>query len=63
MLKPYMTYIPGFLALMFFFAVNSIVALLGLLVSPLLWLLYLIFEKTGFIKFEITTREVKNMVV
>jgi hypothetical protein len=63
MLKPYLTYIPGFLALMFFLVVNSMIALLGLFVSPLLGLLYLIFEKTGFITFEITTREVKKMVV
>lgn len=63
MIEPYQNFIPIFLALMFFLSLTSFTSLLSLLVSPIIWLIFLILTKTGFIYFTIETREVKKMVV
>ncbi len=63
LVKPYQDYLPLILGLMFFASLQSISALLSLLLTPILWLLFFIFTKTGFIKFDIETREIKKLVV
>lgn len=62
-IKPYISYIPIFLAVTFFFTLQSLASLFSILLSPLIWLIFLILEKTGFTKFEIETREVKKLAV
>lgn len=62
-IKPFLSFIPGVLAVLLFFTLQSIVSIINLLIYPLLWLTFLILEKTGFIKFEIEMREVKKLVV
>lgn len=61
--KPYIGFIPVVLALVLFFTLKSLASLLSILVSPLLWLIFLILEKTGFISFVSEMREVKKLVV
>lgn len=63
LLNPYISFIPAILALLLFFTLISIVSLLNILIYPLIWLTFLILEKTGFTKFTIEMREVKKMVV
>lgn len=62
-IKPYLGIIPGVLAVLFFFILQSLVTLLNLLIYPLLWGIFYIFEKTGYIKFEVEQRTVKKMVI
>lgn len=62
-LKPYQQYIPAFLAFTLYLAFQTIFYILNLLVPPLLWLIFLILEKTKYIHFELETREVKKLVV
>lgn len=62
-LKPYLTFMPAVLAMLLFFTLQSLTSILQLLIYPLLWLIFLILEKTGFIKFEIEQRPVKKLVV
>lgn len=63
MIKPYMGAIPALLAVLFFFILQSITAILSILIYPLLWLIFKIFEKSGFVKFTEEQRTVKKMVV
>lgn len=60
-LKPYETYIPPFLAVLFFTSVVSISSLTGFFLPIILWILFWIFEKSGFIKFTKELREVKKL--
>ncbi|MDO8573811.1 MAG: hypothetical protein Q7R77_03605, partial [Candidatus Daviesbacteria bacterium] len=62
-IKPYQSFIPAILAVLLFLTLQSLTSILNLLVPPLLWLIFLILEKTGFIKFETEQRTVKKMVV
>ncbi len=63
MIKPYFNWIPVLLAILLFFLLQTINSLLNLLLYPLLWISFYIFEKTGFVKFVIEERPVKKMVV
>ncbi len=62
-IKPYLSFIPAGLAVLLFFLLSSFVFITNLFISPLLWLTFLILEKTGFAKFETEMREVKKLVV
>lgn len=63
LIKPYLSFIPAILALLLFFTLQSLTSILNLLIFPLLWIIFFILEKSGFIKFEIEMRLVKKMVV
>ncbi len=62
-LKPYLGFIPAVLALLLFLSLQSITAIINILVNPLLMLTFYILEKTNFIHFETEMREVKKLVV
>ena len=61
-IKPYLNFIPAVLALLLFISLQSLVSFLNLLIHPILWIIFYILEKTGFIRFEIEQRPVKKMV-
>lgn len=63
LLKPYLGFIPMALAVILFLTLQSIVSILGLLIYPLLWLVFYMLEKTNFISFTTEMREIKKMVV
>lgn len=62
-IKPYLGFVPALLAVILFFLLQSITSILNLFISPLLWILFFVFEKTGFVKFTEEMRPVKKMVV
>jgi len=62
-IKPYLNFIPAGLAILLFFTFQAFISIANLLISPLLWLIFLILEKTGFTKFTVEQREVKKLVV
>lgn len=62
-LKPYQSFIPAILAILLFLSLQSLISILSLLIYPLLWLIFFILEKTGFVKFEIEQRPVKKLIV
>ncbi len=62
-IKPYTNLIPAVLSILLFFSLQFFVSIINIITSLLLWLIFLILEKTGFVKFEITMREVKKLVV
>lgn len=62
-LNPYLGFIPAVLAILLFFTLQSLTSILRLLIYPLLWVVFYVLEKTGFIKFTTETREVKKMVI
>lgn len=63
LLKPYSSFIPAILALLLFFTLQSLVSVINIFIYPLLWLVFYILEKTGFIKFTTEMRPVKKMVI
>lgn len=62
-LKPYLPLIPAFLAGLFFLTFYSAVSFFSFILLFFTWFIFWILEKTGFIKFEVETREVKKLVV
>ncbi len=62
-IKPYLKLIPYLLTLLVFVTLVSGTSLLMFLTTLLVWLTFLILEKSGFITFTTETREVKKMVV
>ncbi len=62
-IKPYLFAIPIILAFMFYSFASLILWILSLFLSPIISLIFLIFEKTGFIRFEKEMREVKKIVI
>lgn len=62
-ISPYQDFIAPVIAVLLFFTLSSIAAILGILLSPLIWLIFFILEKTGFLKFTTETRPVKKMVI
>ncbi len=62
-ITPYQSFIPGVMAVLIFFSLISFQSLLGLLVAPLVWLIFKAFERSGFITFTREMREVKKMIV
>lgn len=63
LISPYQQYIPITLAIILFFTLQAASSLLSLLLSPLLSLIFLILERTGFTRYEVEMREVKKLVV
>lgn len=63
MIKPYQSFIPAVLAVLLFITLQSITSMLSVFLNPLIWLIFLVLEKTGFVRFEKEMREVKKMVV
>lgn len=62
-IKPYLNFIPAGLAILLFFTLQSLASIINLLVYPLLWLIFSILEKIGFVKFEVEQRPIKKLVV
>lgn len=62
-IKPYINWIPAALTMLFLLSLQSILYLLSLLVSPIIWLLFVIFEKTGITQIQTEMREVKKIIV
>ena len=62
-LKPYLGFVPAVLAILLFFTLQSLTSLINLLIYPLLWITFLILEKSGFISFTTEMRPVKKMVI
>lgn len=63
MLNPYTDFIPIILAALFFVLIYSIISLLMILVPLVIWLVFIILEKSGFIRYTTETREIKKMIV
>lgn len=63
LIKPYQDFIPAILAVLLFFTLQSFIAVLSIFLSPLLWLIFFILEKSNFIHYEIEMREAKKLVV
>ncbi|MBI2039585.1 hypothetical protein HYT18_00755 [Candidatus Microgenomates bacterium] len=61
-IDPYINFIPAVLAVLLFFVLISITSFLTIFIYPLLWILFKILERTGFIKFTTEMRSVKKMV-
>lgn len=62
-IKPYINFVPAGLAILLFLTLQSLTSIINLLIYPLLWLIFLILEKTGFVRFEVEQRPVKKLVV
>lgn len=63
LLKPYSNFVAPTLALLLFFTLQGLTSFINLLIYPLIWIIFYILQKTGFIKFTEETRVVKKMVV
>ena len=62
-IQPYLSYVPPLLAIVFFGSVASMSSLAGFILPLLIWILFILFEKSGFIRFDKELREVKKLVV
>lgn len=62
-INPFIGFIPAVLALLLFFTLQSITSMINLLSYPLLWGVFSILEKSGFIKFTTEMRPVKKLVI
>lgn len=62
-IKPYEGMIPFLFAFMFFSFASLLNWILSLLLYPLISLIFLILEKSGFVKFEKEMREVKKIII
>ncbi len=62
-IKPYISYIPAFLAVLLFFTLQFFTSIINIFLSPLLSLTFLILEKTGYTHYQTEQREVKKLVV
>lgn len=63
LIKPYTGFVPAILAVLLFLSLQSVISLINLLVYPLLWIVFYVLEKSGFIKFTEESRLVKKMVM
>lgn len=63
LIKPYIGFVPAILAVLLFFTLQSVTTVISLLIHPLLWIVFYVLEKTGFIKFTVEQRSVKKMVI
>ncbi len=63
MLKPYQNFIAPVLAILFYFTLTFFTSIFSLFLSLFIWLMFLILEKTGFIKFTTEQRTVRKMVI
>ena len=63
LIKPYQQFIPLVLALLLFVTLKWLASILSILLTPLLWFIFWILEKTGFTKYEKEMREVKKLII
>lgn len=63
LIKPYTNFIPAGLAIILFLTLQALTSFVSLLIYPLLWIIFYILEKTGFVKFEVEQRPVKKLAV
>ena len=63
LIKPYQNFVPLILTVLLFFMLQFFTSIINIFISPLLALLFLILEKTGYTRYEIEKREVKKLVV
>lgn len=62
-INPYKSFIAPILALLFFFTTQFFISFLGIFISPLVWLIFYLLEKTEFIKFVSEQRTVKKIII
>lgn len=62
-IKPFLSYIPAILAILFFFTMDFFLSLTSILPGPVLWLVFYILKRFELIEFEEETRSVKKLVV
>lgn len=62
-IKPYINFLPISLAFLFFITFQAITSFLYILIYPLLWIIFYLLEKSGFIQFTTEMRPVRKMVV
>lgn len=63
MIKPYLFAIPFVLAFLFYSLTGFCLWIVSMFINPVIFLMFYIFEKSGFLKFEKEMREVKKIVV
>lgn len=63
MIKPYLFAIPFVLAFLFYSLASFCLWIASMFINPIIFLLFYIFEKTGFLKYETEMREVKKIIV
>lgn len=63
LIQPQIQLLPTILAALFFLTLKFGLSILSMVLSPLLWLIFLILEKTGFTQYTKEMREVKKLVV
>jgi len=62
-IQPFQTFIPIILTALFFFTISTFSSLFSLINKFLIWLIFYLLEKSGFINFTKEMREVKKLVV
>lgn len=62
-IQPYKNFIPAILAILLFFTLQSLTSIVALLIYPILWLIFFILEKTGFVKFTTEMRTVRKLTL
>ncbi len=62
-LKPYLSFVPFILTVLFFITMKSFSSLLSLFLHPLLWSIFWVLNKTKFTSYVVEMREVKKLVV
>jgi hypothetical protein len=62
-MEPYLPWIPIVVALIFYFTLSFLVSIFSILTPPILYIIFYVLEKSGFIHFQEEQRPVKKMVV
>lgn len=63
MIKPYLNFLPIILTFVFYSILAFGAWILSFFISPILWLLFYLMEKTGYVKFTTETRQIKKLVI
>lgn len=63
LIKPYENFIPFIFTFIFFLTLQFFSSIISIFIPPLLWLIFYLLEKTGFVKFTEETRVVKKIVI
>ena len=62
-IKPYLSFIPIILTVLFFITMKSFSSILSLFLHPLLWFIFWLLNKTKFTSYTVEMREVKKLVI
>lgn len=62
-IAPYSNYMPFILAVLLFFTLDWLLSILGMLIGPILWLIFYILQKTGSITIAKSTIEVEQLLI